>query len=119
MTTIFERIFTNPFRQSASHSDSTPQAVPRLSMVEIQQALRSAAHDCTDVRGRRIQYKIDHSKTPAELWALRSDLHQCIAQTHSERIATARINDVAAVFEGWIPAPQLIRIQPGFRNSQK
>ncbi len=117
MTTIFERIFTNPFRPSASNS--TPQAVSKLSMVQIQQALRSAAHDCTGVYGQRIQYKIDHSKTPVELWALRSDLHQCIAQAHSERVATTRINDLATVFEGWIPANQLIKIQPGFRNSQK
>ncbi len=117
--TIFERIFTNPFRQSASNVTSTPQAAPRQSMVQIQQALHSAAHDCVGVRGQRIQYKINQSKTPAELWALRSDLHQCIAQTHSERVATERINNVAAVFEGWIPAHQLIRIQPGFRNSQK
>ena len=119
MKTFLKRIFTNPFRQSASHGINKPQAVQKQSVVQIQRALRSAVHDCTDVRGQRVQYKIDNSKTPAELWALRSDLHQCIAQIHSERVATVRINDMTSIFEGWIPASQLTKIEPGFRHSAK
>ena len=119
MTTFFKLIFSTLFRERSSHGTSTQQATQKLSLVQIQQAMHSSVHDCTDVRSQRVQYKINNSKTPAELWALRSDLHQCIAQTHSERVATARINDMMIVFEGWIPAPQLIRIQPGFRSSGK
>ena len=117
--TFLERFFTSPFRLGTRPGADAPQADAKLSLLQIQQALGSALHDCTGVRRQRIQYRIDNSKTPAELWALRSDLHQCIAQTHSERVATARINDVATAFEGWLPASQLIRIQPRFRNSQK
>lgn len=116
MKNFFKRIFTNPFRQNASHGSSTQQAGQKLSLVQIQQAVRSALHDCTDVRGQRIQFKIDNSRTPVELWALRSDLHQCIAQIHNERVATTRINDMLPVFEGWIPASQLTKIEPGFRH---
>jgi hypothetical protein len=116
VTNLIQRIFANPFRNSASH-DANAKTKP--SMAQIQQALNDAINDCQDVRGQRIRYKIETAKTPADLWALRSDLHQCIAQQHSERVAAARINDAAMMFEGWVPASQLIRIQPGFRTSEK
>ena len=116
MTNLFQRIFANTFRDSANPDANAKQ---KPSMAQIQQALHAAVSDCHDVRGQRTRYKIDIAKTPAELWALRSDLHQCIAQLHSERVAAARINDLAVMFEGWIPASQLTRIQPGFRTSEK
>ncbi len=115
MKHLIQRIFTNPFRNSASNDAVANQKAP---LAQIQQALRDAVHDCVNLRAQRINYKINQAKTPAELWALRSDLHQCIAQIHSERVAAARINDVAVMFEGWIPASQLTRIQPGFHNSK-
>ena len=113
---LIQRIFANPFRCS---TNLTTKAKPKVPMALIQQGLRDAVQGCTDVRSQRIQYKIDMAKTPVELWALRGDLHQCIAQLYSERVAAARINDVATMFEGWIPANQLTRIQPGFRHSEK
>ncbi len=119
MIKLIQRIFAHPLRFSASQGADQIPAQDKLPMAQIQQALRDALHDCADVRGQRVSYNIDQAKTPVELWALRSDLHQCIAQTHSERVATARINDMAAMFEGWIPASQLARIQPGFRHSAK
>ena len=116
---LFQRIFSHPLRFSASQGADHIAAQDKLPMAQIQQALRDALHDCADVRCQRVSYNIGQAKTPVELWALRSDLHQCIAQTHSERVAAARINDIATVFEGWIPASQLARIQPGFRHSAK
>ena len=64
-----------------------------------------------------MHYKIDFARTPADLWALRSDLHQCIAQVHTESVAAQRINDMASIFQGWVPAAQLTKIQPDFRPS--
>jgi hypothetical protein len=116
VTPLLQRLFANPFRTSVSPEGEVKQ---KPSMAQIQLALNAAVSDCHDVRGQRIRYKIEIAQTPVDLWALRSDLHQCIAQHHSERVAAARINDVAELFEGWIPANQLTRIQPGFRTSEK
>lgn len=116
MIQLIQRLFSNPFRKRVSNHT---HAGERLSMVQLQQALRDAVHDCRDERAKRIRYKIDDARTPGELWALRSDMHQCFAQFHSERLAAARINDVAMLFAGWVPASQLTRIQPGFRTSEK
>ena len=88
-------------------------------MAPIQRALADAINDCDGDRAARIRYKIDMAQTPTQLWDLRSDVHQCIARVHSERVAAARVNDMAGMFVGWIPASQLTRIQPGFRTSEK
>ena len=116
MIQLIQRFFSNPFRHRARQQALASQKLP---MAQLQQALRDAVHDCSDEHAKRVRYKIDKAQTPSELWALRSDMHQCFARFHSERVAMARINDVAMLFTGWIPASQLTRIQPGFRASGK
>lgn len=110
MNMILQRIF----------GASKPEPLPRAGapLADIQFSLRETLVGCHGVRADRLLYKIDIAKTPAELWALRSDLHQCIAQDHSEGIAANRINGLSAVFAGWIPAAQLVKIQPTFKPSR-
>jgi hypothetical protein len=100
---------------------SKPKSQPAIgmSLADIQLNLREALAGCHGVRADRLLYKIDMAKTPGELWALRSDLHQCIAQSHTEGVAAYRINGLSAVFQGWIPSAQLIKIQPDFKPSRK
>lgn len=93
--------------------------VTGLPLAHIQPILRSALVDCRGVRADRLLYKIDIAKSPGELWALRSDLHQCIAQVHGEGVAAYRINGLSAVFQGWVPAAQLIKVQPDFKPSNR
>ena len=116
MTTLLQRLLSHPFFKRLN-SDGKLHDRPPLAL--IQQALLDAINDCHDERAARIRYKIDIAQTPIQLWDLRSDVHQCIARLHSERVAAARINDMAGMFVGWIPASQLARIQPGFRTSEK
>lgn len=83
---------------------------PQLPIEQIRRSLHAALHDCTDMRAQRVIYKINIAKTPADLWLLRSDLMQCIAQVHSQQVAAERINNLISVFEGWLPDSQLLRI---------
>jgi hypothetical protein len=115
VNTLIQRFFERAFEMT----DIKNRGRHKTSLSDIKTSLREAVQDCTYARSQSVGYKIDNAKTPAELWALRSDLHQCIAQHHSERVAAARINDLAILFEGWLPASQLTRIQPGFRTSEK
>ncbi|MBW8723242.1 MAG: hypothetical protein JF626_15720 [Polaromonas sp.] len=62
------------------------------------------------MRSQRVLYKISVAHTPSELWMLRSDLHQCISQAHTQSEAAERINSLIDVFAGWLPASQITRI---------
>lgn len=119
MISFFRHVLAMPFRHIASRKAAQHAADNKLPLAQIQQALRETISDCTDVRSHRAGYKIDQAKTPADLWALRGELHQCIARLHGERVAAARVNDMAALFTGWLPSSQLTRIQMGFRASEK
>lgn len=110
MNMVLQRIFGASKRQ--------PKPAIGAPLADIQQCLREALSGCQGVRADRLLYKIDIAKTPAELWALRSDLHQCIAQVHTERVAAQRVNALSSVFAGWIPAAQLTKVQPDFKPSR-
>ena len=107
MNTVIKRIFG---MAAPAFSDSGRQ-VNRLPIEQVRESLQALLHDCRCMRSQRVLYKINVAQTPAELWLLRSDLHQCIAQTHSQSEAAERINSLIEVFEGWLPAGQLLRIQ--------
>ena len=106
---ILQRLFGAPSRK--------PATIPGLPLADIQRSLREVLAGCQGVRVDRLMHKINTAKTPAELWALRSDLHQCIAQIHTEAEAAHRINGLSAVFKGWIPAAHLTKIHPDFKPS--
>jgi len=106
VNTVIKRFFGVA---APAFSDSG-RPVNRLPIEQIRENLQALLHDCRCMRSQRVIYKINVAQTPAELWLLRSDLHQCIAQTHSQTEAAERINSLLDVFEGWLPAGQLLRI---------
>lgn len=103
---LIPKIFTT----SWFHSSGPQSLTERLPIEEIRQSFKAALHDCISDSTPRLLYKIDSAATPADLWMLRSDLHQCIAQAHSQNVAIHRINELVEVFEGWIAPAQLTRI---------
>lgn len=106
VNTVFQRILG---LAAPAFSDSG-RPVNRAPIEQIRESLQALLHDCRDMRTQRLIYQINVAKTPAELWLLRGDLHQCIAHTHSQGEAAERINSLIDVFEGWLPAGQLSRI---------
>jgi len=106
VNTVIQRILG---LAAPAFSDSG-RPVNRVPVEQIRESLLALLHDCRDMRTQRLIYKVNVAKTPADLWLLRSDLHQCIAQTHSQSEAAERINSLIDVFEGWLPAGQLLRI---------
>ena len=109
MNMILQRIF--------GASSRKPEPMSGLPLADIQRSLREVLDGCQGVPVDRLMYKINTANTPAELWALRSDLHQCIAQIHTEGEAAHRINGSSAVFRGWISAAQLTKVHPEFKPS--
>lgn len=82
----------------------------KLPMEEIRRGLRAALHDCKDIRAQRVIYNINIAKTPVDLWRLRGDLMQRIAQVHNQRVAAERFRRLIPIFEGWLPESQLLHI---------
>lgn len=112
MTTFIKRIFIHPFRYSLIFGAAKNNT--KTSTSHIKQVLRGVIQDCGDSQGNRIQFKLNQAKTHADLWALRSDLHQLVARVHGERLAAERINGLVTLFEGQIPNSHLTRIRLGF-----
>ena len=106
MHTVIQRIFGTTMPTPSETARSRGQKP----LDKIRRSLHDTMHDCEGVRAQRMIYKINVAQTPADLWLLRSDLHQCISQAHSQSVAAERINSLIPVFEGWLPDGQLSRI---------
>ncbi len=87
-----------------------PAPAGRLTPEQIRHRLYQALADCKDMATQRAIYRINVAATPADLWLLRCDLHQCIARVHNQAEATRRINTLLDAFEGWVPSHQLTAI---------
>ena len=77
----------------------------------IRAALLQCMEDCESVPAQRLRHKIAQTKTAQELWLLRNDAYQLISQQTSQNVAAHRINDLMAVFDGFIEPRQLVRIK--------
>lgn len=106
MTHVISRFFGQAMPQLRMPFTSEP----RLPVDQIKQKLRALLADCHDTRAQRVTYRISGAVTADELWQIRSELHQCISQLHSQAEAAARINSVLHVFAGWVPTRQLAKI---------
>lgn len=89
----------------------------RLTLEQIRHRLYQVLADCKDMSAQRAIYRINVAATPADLWQLRSDLHQCIARVHDQAEATQRINALLDAFDGWVPSSQLTRIPEWLRDT--
>jgi len=106
MTLVLHRFFghTMPFLHMPFMGDH------RVPVDQIKQQFRALLSDCDDKRAQRVSYRISGALTADELWQIRSELHQCISQLHSQTEAARRINSLLPTFTGWVPARQLVNI---------
>lgn len=85
---------------------------PRLrELMAIRQHLLFTIEDCLSVPAHRLRRQIEQARTPLELWLLRNDAFQLIAQRHDQRTAAQRIDALIQIFEGWLDPKQLAKIQ--------
>lgn len=106
MTRFFRRIFLG-FTHRISHQRASRHRVPLSTLKENLQMLLD---DCETTRAQRVVYQINSARTPADLWDLRCELHQCISHVHSQSEASRRINSLVTAFTGWVPAKKLTEI---------
>jgi hypothetical protein len=86
--------------------------VPRLKdLMTIRQHLLFTIDDCMSVPAHRLRRQIERARTPQDLWLLRNDAFQLIAQRHDQRTAAQRIDALLQIFEDWLDPKQLARIR--------
>lgn len=102
--------FKRMYRNITSCSSRRAAVRNRLPLPSVRHSLESLLHDCESSRSDRVMVKIKTARTPAELWDLRCDLHQCISHRHDQREASRRINTLVPVFSGWVPLDKLTDI---------
>ena len=107
MQLVNQRIFGTSIK-----SASAPRRSQKLTLDQLRQSLHSAMVDCSGMPAQRLGHKINVSRTACDLWLLRSDLDQCIAQEQGQGVAAERSNGLIPAFEGWLPASPLNRLQP-------
>jgi hypothetical protein len=79
-------------------------------LLAIRQALLESIRDCDSPASQRLRHKVGHTQTPQDLWMLRNDAYQIIAQRHNQTVAAERINALIEHFAGWVDPKQLVRI---------
>jgi hypothetical protein len=92
---------------------AAPLASPeprRMKLEQIKQRMLDTLHDCEDPAASRIRYKVGHALAPADLWLIRSDLYQYVANRHNQTEAALRVNHLLPCFKGWVSRTQLSRI---------
>lgn len=86
--------------------------VPRLKdLMAIRQQLLATIEDCMSVPAQRLRRQIERARTPQELWLLRNDAFQLIAQRHDQRTAAQRIDALLKTFENWLDPRQLAPVR--------
>ena len=90
-----------------------PRRTPHLrDIVTIRQHLGGTIADgVTTVPALRLRRQIEQARSPQELWLLRNDAFQIIAQRHSQHVAAERIDALRQLFEDWLDPKQLARIR--------
>ena len=94
-----------------------PQPRPRRpphvrDIARIRQQLLQTIDDCVhSAPALRLRRRIERARNPQELWLLRNDAFQLIAQRHSQHVATARIDSLSELFEEWLDPKQMARIR--------
>lgn len=90
-----------------------PRRIPHLRDVAlIRQQLLKTIEDCVNsVPALRLRRQIERARSPQELWLLRNDAFQLIAQRHSQHVAAQRIDGLSGLFEEWLDPKQLARIR--------
>ncbi len=96
---------------------------PAESLDDLRERVWWTLSNCDQPNCSRLATQIIHAQDAASLWALRSDMFQCIAQSRGQAYAIERIEDLQRSFVGWLPSSVLARSsefgQSGFRASTR
>ncbi|MBC5767539.1 hypothetical protein [Ramlibacter albus] len=96
-----------PGARVARGAHQTPRrseaAVGCLQLSELRDRTRDVLRDCTGVEADRLRIRIGCAADASDLWLMRCDIFQVVANQHLQTVAANRINDLLPAFDGWLP----------------
>ena len=99
--------FVRTLRESAANEAQKPERAP---MSLLRREMTLVVTDCPpEIRAKMLR-GIVRANNGTDLWMLRSEIFQVVAQTHGQAEARRRINELLPLFDQWVPARQLIAI---------
>lgn len=93
---------------SRAHQRSLKPPAPHLEQVRRQ--LYIALEGCDGPVCERLRWRIVEAATAHDLWLLRGEMFQIIADTYYQGEAARRINALLPAFSGWLPERMLTRV---------
>ena len=86
----------------------TPMELHSIS--ELRERSLQVLADCARPHDERIRFHLGKAVSAQQIWLMRSEIYQAVAQRHCEAEAARRVNDLLPMFEGWLPPGALTRI---------
>jgi hypothetical protein len=91
--------------QAAQPAERTPAG-----MEDLRRLCLDALADCVRAQDERARGQLARAATPQQLWLLRCEIYQAVAQRHCEAEAARRVNGLLPAFAGWLPDAALTRL---------
>jgi len=91
-------------------AEPTAATAPPAPYWLIKKEMAAAVHDCPEAVRDRMILSIYRCRESLDLWLLRADLFQCIAQQRGQVEARNRINALLPFFAQRVPDRQLVAI---------
>lgn len=93
------------------HSEPPAQeSAPVFSLVEVRHLALAAVEDCRTSHCERLRTGLSRAHDVRQLFLLRGEIYQAVAQAHCQFEAARRVNDLMPAFSGWVPDWELTRV---------
>lgn len=93
---------------SRAHERSLKPPAPHLD--EVRRHLCAALQGCDGPVSERMRWRIVEALTAHDLWLLRGEIFQLVADEFHQEEAARRINALLPAFSGWLPDRMLTRV---------
>lgn len=96
-----------PFVSTLGGAGDGASTISRMPIEQVRRSMLDALAGCHGPDGDSLSARIKAAADVPGLWALRNDLHACIARHFSPAEAQRRVNGLLVAFEGWLPSRRL------------
>ena len=84
-----------------------PRVADSADLTRIRAAMLERVIDCDIKTVRRVRMQLASATSAVQLWLLRSEVYQAVAERFGQAEATARIDSLRPLFRGFVPSKQL------------
>ena len=94
-----------------SRTQESAAEAPMVLLDQVRLQLHGALDGCDGAMAERVRWHIDQAYSSQDLWLLRGDIYQLVADQFCQAEAVRRINALLPAFSGQLPGRMLAPIQ--------